>query len=497
MPKRTATLPLTLAPHEPGAALHRWLYDALRAAILAGDLAPGARLPGTRDLAEQYQLSRGTALSAFEQLKSEGYLEGSVGSGTYVRRVLPDALLKVGSPRHAPSAPRRASRARRVSGWSERMLPFPNTDPRPTRAFRGNIPALDLFPTALWTKLSTRRLRKSSYMQLEGCGPMGYPPLREAVAEYLGTSRGVHCRAEQVAIVSGVQEALDIATRLLVDPGDAVAMEDPGYVGATCVFSTAGARIRPVSLDDEGMRLDRKALRGTRLVYVTPAHQFPTGITMTLSRRLALLDWARESGALIFEDDYDSEYRYAGRPIPALQGLDQGGSVLFAGSFSKVLFPSLRLGYLVVPPDMAPLLEGARSITCLHAPLLDQAILADFIAEGHFGRHVRRMREIYAERLSELVHAVQARLGGLLEISAMEAGLQTAAWLPEGWSDFAVARAARRAGIELNPISFYAKRPMKRNGLQLGFAALEAAVIRNGVDVLAKVLETFNPAASS
>ena len=496
MPKRTATLPLTLAPRETGAALHRWLYDALRAAILAGDLAPGARLPGTRDLAEQYQLSRGTVLSAFDQLKSEGYLEGNVGSGTYVRRVLPDTLLKVTSPRRAQPALRR-TRTRRLSGWSERMLPFPNTDPRPTRAFRGNIPALDLFPTALWTKLSARRLRRSSYLQLEGCGPMGYPPLREAVAEYLGTSRGVHCRAEQVAIVSGVQEALDIATRLLVDPGDTVAMEDPGYVGATCVFNTAGARIRPVGLDDQGMRLDTKALRGARLVYVTPAHQFPTGITMSLGRRLALLDWARESGALIFEDDYDSEYRYAGRPIPALQGLDRSGSVLFAGSFSKVLFPSLRLGYLVVPPDMAQLLEGARSITCLHAPLLDQAILADFIAEGHFARHVRRMREIYAQRLSELVHAVHARLDGLLEISAMEAGLQTAAWLPAGWNDFAVTRAARRAGIELNPISFYAKRPLKRNGLQLGFAALEAAVIRNGVDVLAKVLETFDPAASS
>jgi GntR family transcriptional regulator/MocR family aminotransferase len=318
---------------------------------------------------------------------------------------------------------------------------------------------------------------------------MGYGPLRDAVAEYLSTSRGVRCAAGQVAIVSGVQEALDLVARLLLNPGDRVGMENPGYTGAANVFEAFGAQISAMRLDAEGMVLREPALRGSRLVYVTPAHQFPLGITMSLPRRLELLEWARKSGALIFEDDYDGEYRYSGRPVPALQGLDRNGVVLFAGSFSKVLFPSLRVGYLVIPPDLVDRFAATISVTNRHAPLLEQAVLCDFITEGHFGRHVRRMREIYAERSSVLLECARQRLTGLLEISGIEAGLQTAGWLCGGIDGVSAAKAAAARDVEVVPLSDYNRGRAAREGLQLGFAAVDTQEIRRGVRELAAALE--------
>jgi GntR family transcriptional regulator / MocR family aminotransferase len=354
MPKRTAAFDLTLPFQDAEIPAYRLLYEGLRSQILEGRLRPGARVPATRDLGKQYQLSRGTIVNAFELLKSEGYLEGSVGSGTYVSKVLPHELLRVGrdDPRENDRQPgAKSNPPRRVSDYAKRASLFP-FESRPVRAFRANLPALDLFPAALWAQITNRRVRKVSTNLLSGCDPMGYRPLRVAVADYLGTSRGVRCVPGQIAIVSGVQEALDLAARLLLNPGDRVCMENPGYVGAGLVFQALGAKLSFMSLDNEGMELHTPALRGARLVYVTPGHQFPLGISMSLPRRLQLLEWARRSGAVIFEDDYDSEYRYSGRPVPALQGLDRNGSVLFAGSFSKVLFPSLRLGYLVIPEGL-------------------------------------------------------------------------------------------------------------------------------------------------
>jgi GntR family transcriptional regulator / MocR family aminotransferase len=233
----------------------------------------------------------------------------------------------------------------------------------------------------------------------------------------------VTCAPEQIAIVSGVQEALDLVTRLLLDPGDRVGIEDPGYIGAALVFEAVGARLRRLPLDPDGVIVPDAQARNIRLLYVTPAHQFPAGISMSLPRRLALITWARRSRALIFEDDYDSEFRYEGAPVPALQGLDRDGVVLFAGSFSKVLFPSIRLGYLVVPPDLVDPLSALKSVARRFEPLLEQAVLADFIAEGHFGRHVRRMREVYAARLSILLEQAHRFLDGRLQISGIEAGL--------------------------------------------------------------------------
>jgi GntR family transcriptional regulator/MocR family aminotransferase len=488
MMKRATVFELVLPLRDSGVSANRWLYGALRAEILEGRLRPGARLPATRDLARQYGLARGTIVNAFEQLKSEGYVDGNVGSGTYVSKVLPDELLQI--PRDdAPEPPASRKRRRRISDYAGRVHLFPNLEVRPSRAFRANMPALDLFPTTLWAQVAARRLRRVSTNLLLGCGPMGYPPLRQAVASYLSTSRGVKCAPEQVAIISGVQEALDLAVRLFLNPGDRVCMENPGYPGAAIAFKAVGAKVSALRLDDQGMQVQDASMRGARLVYVTPGHQFPVGVTMSLARRLRLLEWARKSGALILEDDYDSEYRYAGRPVPALQGLDRHGLVLFTGSFSKVLFPSLRLGYLVVPPDLVDYVSATLSVTSRHSPLLEQAVLCDFITEGHFGRHLRRMREVYAERLSVLLQCARQSLTGLLEISGVEAGLQTVGWLSGGIDSELAAAAAAKRDVEVTPLSRYTHGRMACEGLQLGFAAMDPNEIRRGVRELTIALE--------
>ena len=458
-----------------------------------GACTPPPASPATRDLAKQYRLSRGTIVNAIDQLKSEGYVQARTGSGTYVSNTLPDDLLQIAA-KAKPSLPAATqhprTRARKFSAYAKRVRLFPGFAPRPTRAFRPNLPALDLFPATLWAQVAARRLRKVSTNFLMGCDPLGYLPLRQAVAGYLNTSRGVNCVPDQVAIVSGAQEAFDLVARLFLNPGDRVCMENPGYIGAATVFHSFGAKISRVPLDDQGMKLRESTLRGARLVYVTPGHQFPLGITMSLPRRLQLLESARKSGALILEDDYDSEFRYAGRPVPALQGLDRHGLVLFTGSFSKVLFPSLRLGYLVLPSDLMDRISATLSITRRHAPLMEQAVLCDFITAGHFGRHLRRMRQIYAERLNVLLHCAKQNLAGLLEISGVEAGLQTVGWLQRGLQGESAAAAAAKRNVEVTPLSIYSQGQAAATGLQLGFAAIDAKEIRRGVQDLAIALET-------
>jgi GntR family transcriptional regulator/MocR family aminotransferase len=280
-----------------------------------------------------------------------------------------------------------------------------------------------------------------------------------------------------------------MAARLLLNPGDRVCVENPGYPGAILAFQAFGAKIFASGSDEEGIEIRRLPSRGVRLIYVTPGHQFPLGTTMSLSRRLQLLEWARKSGALIFEDDYDSEYRYSGRPIPALQGLDVNGLVLYAGSFSKVLFPALRLGYLVIPSNLVHHFEAIQSLTSKHAPVLEQLVLSDFIAEGHFGRHLRRMREIYAERLSVLLEQARLRLSGLLEISKVEAGLQTVGWLCPGIDSESVAAAAAKRHVDVIPLDRYSLGRVMPPGLQLGFAAMDVKEIGRGVRELAIALE--------
>jgi GntR family transcriptional regulator/MocR family aminotransferase len=488
MPKLATAFDLALPPRARGVPAYQWLYSSLRAEILHGRLRPGTQLPSTRDLASQYRLARGTIVNAFELLKSEGYLDGSVGSGTYVSRVLPENLLHV-APHHAARPAVHGKRQPAISDYGRRARLFSGYENRPIRAFRANLPALDLFPLQLWAKITLRCLRRISRRYLMGCDPLGYMPLRQAVSEYLSRSRGVRCVPEQLAIVSGVQEALDLTARLLLNPGDRVCVENPGYPGAVLGFKAFGASIFAVGMDDEGIEIRQLPSQGVRLIYVTPGHQFPLGTTMSLARRLQLLEWARKSGAMIFEDDYDSEYRYSGRPIPALQGLDDRGLVLYAGSFGKVLFPSLRLGYVVLPFDLLHHFEAIQSLTFRHAPMLEQLVLSDFITEGHFGRHLRRMREVYAERLSVLLEEAEMKLAGLMEISSVEAGLQTAGWLCGGIGAEAAAAAAAKHNVDVTPLGRYSQGRKVPEGLQLGFAALDVKEIRRGARELSIALE--------
>jgi GntR family transcriptional regulator/MocR family aminotransferase len=487
MAKQSGAFELTLPPQPAGTHAYEWLYETLRTQILDGRLRPGTRLPSTRELADRYGLARGTIVNAFDLLKSEGYLNGNAGSGTFVSEILPDEYLTVKGSR--PAQTRSQSGHRHLSAYGRRVSYDENFERNAMRAFRSNLPAIDLFPVRQWSALAAKRMRSGDAELFIGCDAIGYAPLRQAVADYLNAWRGVKCTADRVLIVSGVQEAIDLAARVLLDPGDRVCVEDPGYPGACAVFESCGAQVVPVPVDSEGMQISDEALDGARLVSVTPAHQAPLGVTMSLRRRLALLDWAHRNDALILEDDYDSEYRYSSRPVPALQGIDRNANVVFCGSFNKVLFPSLRLGYVVAPEDLIDRFVAVKSITSRHAQLLDQATLCDFITEGHFARHVRRMREIYAERLSVLMECVRERLNGVLEVSGIEAGLQTTAWLPPGIDPKAVQRRAREHGLAVNVLSDVARRPLRRDGLQLGFAAVGPDEIRDGVRVLERVLD--------
>lgn len=491
MTKRSELTEILLVERRENESAYRWLYGALRKEILEGRLRPGTKLPATRDLAREYGLSRGTVVTAFEELKSEGYIEGSTGSGTYVSKVLPEELLEVRRERARQSLKEKPKRP--FAAYGRSVKAFPGLSSRGARAFRGNLPAVDQFPVTMWAQIVHRKLRRASVGMLTGCESGGYRPLREAIAAYVSRSRGVMCTAAQVLVLSGVQEALDLTARLFVDPGDRVWMEEPGYVGAARVFDSSGAKVLPLRIDEQGAKPpeDRQT---AKLAYVTPAHQAPLGVTMSLSRRLEFLDWARRAGAMILEDDYDGEYRYSGRTVPALQGLDRNGVVLFAGSFSKVMFPALRLGYLIVPEDLVERYTAAKSILNRHAPLLEQAALCEFLEEGHFGRHLRRMRELYSERLGVLLEEGKKQLQGALEISEIEAGLQTVGWLAKGWDGRTVASAAAARGVEVVPFeAFYRSaeewRRQGRDGLQMGFAAVSPREIRRGVEELARVLE--------
>ncbi len=493
MSRKETAVPILATPLDEadGVPLYQQLYDRLRGAILGGSLLPGTRLPSTRRLGADLGIARNTVLNAYEQLHAEGYLDGEVGSGTYVSRALPEHLL------HAPpSLPRKIGPAGKRPALSRRGMVLASAPgiaggPGQEGPFRQGRPALDAFPFDVWTRLIGRRWRSRPACLLGYGDPAGYRPLREAIAAYLGTSRGVRCGPDQVVIVAGSQMALDLSARVLLDPGDTAWVEDPGYLGARGALLGAGIRLVPVPVDAEGLDVAAGVARdsGVRLAYVTPSFQYPLGVTMSIARRLALLEWAARAGAWILEDDYDSEYRYADRPLAALQGLDPHGRVIYLGTFSKVLFPSLRLGYLVVPPDLVDAFVRARALMDAHAPTLPQAVVADFNREGHFARHLRRMRSLYAERQEVLVQAAARDLGGLLTVLPAKAGMHLLGWLPEGVKDRTASERAEAAGVVAHPLSEFALGPAPRPGLLLGYTALTPRQIREGVKRLAAALK--------
>ena len=490
MTRPIAAVPTIRLDPDSATPLYYQLCDGLRSAILSGRLTAGTQLPSTRALASELDVSRNTVVNAFEQLRAEGYVEGQVGSGTYVSSVLPDDMLHVGAGATRPAA---ALGSRTLSHRGALLAATPVSVPRDQgrpRAFRPGVPALDAFPFEIWAKLAARHWRRPSPELLSYGDPAGYRPLREAVAAYLRASRGVQCVAEQVIVVAGSQQGLDLAARVLLDPGDAVWIEDPGYVGARGALGSAGARLVPVPIDAEGLDVAAGIARcaAARMAYSTPSHQYPLGVTMSLPRRLALLEWARRAGAWVLEDDYDGEYRYATRPLPAIQGLDPENRTLYLGTLSKVLLPALRLGYLVVPPDLVDAFVAARALADRHGPTVEQAVLADFMTEGHFTRHIRRMRALYAERQAALVAALERELAGLLAVSPAEAGMHLVGWLPEGVDDRAASRWAAEQGVEAPALSCYAIEQPGRGGLLLGYTAQDEQQICEGVRRLAAAL---------
>lgn len=493
MPKRATAPPF--APiafdRQSDVPLYAQLYASLRRAILDGQLSAGARLPSTRTLAGDLGVSRNTVMNAFDQLLAEGYLEAQVGSGTTVTTQLPDDLLEARrAVTRQPGPPPRLSARGEILAAAR--VAVSGNEGRAPRPFQSGVPALDAFPYAVWGRLAARAWKVPPPERLAYGHPAGFPPLREAIADYLRLARGVRCDAEQVLVVSGSQQALDLAARLLLDPGDTVWMEDPGYLSARAILGSAGAQVVPVPIDGQGLDVAAGSEREpeARMVYVSPSHQYPLGVTMSLARRLALLEWANRVGAWILEDDYDSEYRYSSQPLASLQGLDQGQRVIYLGTFSKVLFPSLRLGYVVVPPALVDAFVAARQLADWHPPSLAQAVVADFMREGHFVRHLRRMRALYEERQALLIDAVRRELGDLLEIGPAEAGMHVAAWLPPGVDDRALASDLRAAGIIASGLSRFALQPMDRGGLVLGYAAFDADTIRDAVRRMAAVIHS-------
>jgi GntR family transcriptional regulator / MocR family aminotransferase len=480
---QTPLVPCVAVDRSDSAPLYRQVYSMIRTAVLDGRLRSGQRLPSTRRLAEELGVSRLPILIAFEQLLLEGYLVGRVGAGTYVSPSIGDLPDVSGDARS--------------SGTERRYLntiglPRPDAlDPESLLTpFRVSLPALDQFPRKTWPRLVSRHTRRMSVAEMAYSDPAGYLPLRQAIATYLRTARAVQCEAEQVLIVSGSQMALRLCAMALLKRGDEVCVENPGYPGARGALSATGARVRPVHVDSEGVvvRSIVSRARAPRVVHVTPSHQYPLGMLLSASRRLELLEWARRHRTWIIEDDYDSEYRFDGHPLGALQGLDRESRVIYIGTFSKVLFPALRIGYAVVPPALQPAFIAHRESLDLFSPTLLQLALTDFLREGYFARHVRRMRAVYRKRKDALLSGIRDTLSDVLSVTHADGGMHLTAALRPDIDDCEIARRAASCGISVTPLSTCYAGRARRKGLVLGFGGFDEAELARAVHTLAAVI---------
>ncbi|OHV70955.1 transcriptional regulator [Mesorhizobium sp. LCM 4577] len=489
--------------------LSRQLYHGLVAIIRGRALPPGSELPSTRALAAELGLGRNTIVAAYDQLVTEGYLANRQGARPVIVD-LPEGPRE--TPREEPPVPLRSPSLR-----GQLLLSQPYHHGRPGHvAFHPGMPDAQSFPFGVWGRLVARRASHGGETLFGTYDVTGHPALKEAIAGYLFSARGVRCRPEQIVVTTGAQAAFDLLARLLLDPDDTVWMEEPGYYGAKAAFTVAGARILPIAVDQErGWRFEhdpepkvseRKkwepvfgqrscSNKGSaapgfspRLIYVTPACQHPLGITMRMEERLRLLDIAETANSWVIEDDFDGEYRFQGRPVPAIQSMDRSGRVIYVGTFAKLLFPALRLGFMVLPPELAGRIVNALSTTGQFAPLLLQAALADFITEGHMSRHLKRMRRIYAQRRQLFRDIVTERLRDEITLSPAEAGIQVVGYLKAGIDDIKVSQAAAKRAINVSPLSKYFQNTAPTQGLVLGYAACDAAQTRDGVERLAQAI---------
>lgn len=465
------------------------IYEGFRNRIMRGELRPGQLVPSSRGLALDLEVSRIPVLNAYAQLHAEGYFQSRVGSGTFVSSLLPGRLF----------VPDRGKAEKQKPGprpMSNRVRALPKYD-RPIwvygrGAFSVGQPALDAFPFSIWSTLVTRHVRNLSMGMLQYGDTLGLEALREEVASYLRTARGVHCEARQIMIVSGSQQALDVTARVLLDPGTPVWVEEPGYWLIRHILHGAGCHIVPIPVDKDGLDVGAGVALcpKARAVYVAPSHQYPLGTIMSASRRLQLLKWAQKSGAWIIEDDYDSEFRYDGTPISSLQGLDSDARVIYIGTFSKVFFPSLRLGYIVVPDDLLEQFMATRVAMDIAPPSFHQAVLADFMREGHFSRHVRRMRGLYRERRDVLMHSLTAEFGDSLPVLGGGGGLHLTILLPKGTVDVELSTAAAQRNLWLWPLSPTYVGKVHHHGFILGFGNTPVTQIPRAVQLLSRILSS-------
>lgn len=470
------------------------IYEKIRNEILSGEFKAGMRLPSTRALAKQLGVSRMTVVNAYDQLLAEGYLEGKKGAGTFIAAKIPEYFFKAKDVEKAKDLSQ--SRGRKIN-FSPYGAKLHENSRRILGAYQKNkfsafeigVPALDKFPFEIWQKIAARvhnGVRKEFYGYTDFAG---YEPLQTAIAEHLRSVRNVKCTPAQIIITNGAQQTFDLIAKVFLERGDKVLIEDPCYFGVKLALGVYGVEMIPARVDAEGIEIENiERQPSVSFVYVTPSHQFPLGVTMSLARRLALLEKAAERDLWIIEDDYDSEFRYGGKPVTSLQGLDKNGRVLYVGTFSKTVFPGLRLGCLVVPEDLIGVFSAARAVSDGHSSVVDQAILAEFIAEGHFAKHLHRMRKIYQKRQEILVSEVKRELAGLMEIEPNNAGMHLIGWLPEKADDISISKKLAAVGIRNMPVSLYAMMKMPRGGIMLGYTATDEEQIKNGVETIKKVL---------
>ncbi|MBI1775761.1 MAG: PLP-dependent aminotransferase family protein [Proteobacteria bacterium] len=466
--------------------LDRQLYQILRTYILEGRIGAGTSLPATRTLAQHLGVGRNTVVAAYDQLFAEGYVEAQPGSGTRVAALLQFPIQ--GRQEHVPADPPGLSRR----GQLMASRPQPPRSPGKLN-FHPGFPESASFPFSTWARLLAKNARRRSDDILSYQSFAGYWPLREAIAEYLAVARGVTCSPEQVIVVTGAQAALDLVARLLLDPGQRAWLEEPGYLGARSALLGGGAELASLRVNRRGWELGDPDLPTPRMIYVTPSCQWPLGTIMRLDERLRLLTLAEQHNAWIIEDDYDGEYRFRGQPVPALRGLDLSERVIYIGTFGKTLFSSLRIGFLVAPPRLAPAFERALSVTGQFAPLLLQATLADFIREGYFATHLKRMRRLYLRRQKDIIQLCRRELGQWMDVSENDAGMQIMGWLKQGLDDRAIASAALRHGVDVQPVSINYRHDPPRHGLLLGYAGLGDRETVKAINGLRAAFQSVDP----
>jgi GntR family transcriptional regulator/MocR family aminotransferase len=473
---------------ESSTPIFRQIYLQIRSGILSRTFAPGTKLPSTRALAARLAVARASVVAAYEQLFAEGYLSGRVGSGTYISSDLPEPIEK--APARTSARPISGARTvpRRLQESDDFAEAMVQWDDRP---FNTGRTLVDARTAEVWRLLTNRSLRSFGSSHLGYSDPCGFIELRTAICEYLRAARGVRCDPEQVIVTAGTQQAVDIAIRVLLCPGDEVWVEDPGYPLIHGALAAAGARLRPVPVDVQGMDVAaaiRMAPKAAAAV-VTPSHQFPMGVTLSMARRLELLDWARRARAWIIEDDYASEYRYAGRPLASLQGLDDGGRVIYVGTLNKTLFPGLRIGYAVVPHALLRAFVSARYLMDRQPPSLSQIVAAEFMQQGYFAAHIRRMRLVYRDLRDRLAAELSHRTGAYVTLDVPDQGIHMVAYLSRGRSDVEVELSARRNGVVVRAMSRLYRQAPPRSGLILGFTGYPHALMVPAVMRLARVLQ--------